>query len=128
MMNFYYLNKDQKRCKSNDGSNKLIQGVSDHFECKISSQNGLKQTHSMAVIMTLEHETVEKPLRAFELLRHNTKTEQSSLPFEDFPIQQCQGPINSSMPKSEATSKILPLHVLAKTALSLRRTNDNDIF
>ena len=128
MMNFYYLNKDQKRCKSNDGSNKLIQGVSDHFECKISSQNGLKQTHSMAVIMTLEHETVKKPLRAFELLRHNTKTEQSSLPFEDFPIQQCQGPKNSSMPKSEATSKILPLHVLAKTALSLRRTNDNDIF
>lgn len=31
------------------------------------------------------------------------------------------------MPKSEATSKILPLYVLAKTAFSLRRANDNNL-
>ena len=30
------------------------------------------------------------------------------------------------MPKSEATSKILPLYVLAKTAFPLRRANDNN--
>ena len=30
------------------------------------------------------------------------------------------------MPKSEASSKILPLHVLVKAALLLRRANDND--
>ena len=80
----------------------------------------------MAVIMTQDHEIVEKPLRAFEF---KTKTELYSLPSEDFPIQKFQrykGPKNPSMPKSEATSKTLPLHVLAKAALSLRKTNHND--
>ena len=91
--------KDHKRCKSNDGNNNLIQGVSDNFDCKITSQNGLKQTHSMAVIMTQEHEAVEKPLRAFEFIRRKTKTELSSLPSEHFPIQRYQGPKNPSMPK-----------------------------
>ena len=30
----------------------LIQGVGDNFDCTINSQNGLKQTHSMALILT----------------------------------------------------------------------------
>ena len=60
--------KDHKRCKSNDGNNKLIQVVSDNFDCKMCSQNGVKQTHSVVVIMTQEHETVEKPLRAVEFM------------------------------------------------------------
>lgn len=60
--------EDLKQCKSSDGNNKLIQGV---FE--IYSQNGLKQTHNKAVTMTKEHETVEKPLRAFEFIRRKTK-------------------------------------------------------
>ena len=60
--------EDLKQRKSRDGNNKLIQGA---FE--ICSQNGLKKTHSKAVIMTKEHETVEKPLRAFEFIRRKTK-------------------------------------------------------
>ena len=83
--------KDHKQCKSNDSSNKLIQ---DNFDCKIPSQNGLKQTHSMAVIMRQEHETAEKPLRTFEFIRRKTKTELSSLSSEDFPGQRYQGPKN----------------------------------
>ena len=99
--------KDHKRCNSNDGNNKLIQVVSDNFDCKMCSQNGVKQTHSVVVIMTQVHETVEKPLRAFEFIRRKTKTELSSLPSENFPIQRYQGQKNPSMPKSEAMSKIL---------------------
>ena len=71
MMNFYFLKDSQplhKRYKSNNGSNKLIQGVSGHFGCKISSKIGLKQTQRMAVIMTQEHETVEKSLRIFKFI------------------------------------------------------------
>ena len=72
--------KDHKRYKSNDGNSKLIQGVSDNSNYKISSQSWLKQTHSMVQ----EHETVEKPLRAFEFMWCKTETELSSFPSEDF--------------------------------------------
>ena len=65
--------KDHKRRKSNDENNKLIQGVSDNFDCKISSQNGLSQTRSMVVIMTQEHEIVVKLLRAFKIKRPKTQ-------------------------------------------------------
>ena len=68
MMNFYYLKDQQSVVKQMKISNNVIQGA---FE--ICSQNGLKKTHSKAVIMTKEHETVEKPLRAFEFIRRKTK-------------------------------------------------------
>ena len=32
-------------------SNGLIQAVDDNFDCNISSMNGLRQTHSLAVMM-----------------------------------------------------------------------------
>ena len=76
--------------------------------------------------MMQEHETVEKPMRAFEFIRCKTKTELSPFPSEDLPIQRYQGPKHPSMPRSEATSKILPLYILAKAALSRRRANDSD--
>ena len=76
--------------------------------------------------MTQEQEIVEKLLRPFDFIRRKTKTELSSLPSEGFPIQQYKAPNNSSMSKSETTSKILPLLVLGKTALLPRRVNDND--
>ena len=41
--------------KSSEENHKLIQGIADNFDCSISSPSGLKQTHSMAVIMTQEH-------------------------------------------------------------------------
>ena len=85
--------KSYKLCKSNDGNNKLIQGVSHNFDCKLSSQNGLKQTHSVALIMKQEHETVEKPLRLSS--SYNEKLKLSYPHFHlDFPIQRYQGPKN----------------------------------
>lgn len=69
MMNFFAeTDKDHKRWNSNNGNNKLIQHFSDNFDCKISSQNILKQSHSMAVVMAQEHETVRKPLRTLEFI------------------------------------------------------------
>ena len=80
----------------------------------------------MAVIMIQEHKTVKKPLRSFEFIQRKTKTELSSLQSEDFPIQWYLCLKNHSVPKSEVTSTILPLNILAKAALSLRGANDDD--
>ena len=44
-----------QKVRSARENHKLIQGVADNFDCSISSPNGLKQTHSKAVIMTQEH-------------------------------------------------------------------------
>ena len=73
----------------------------------------------MTLIMSKEHESVEKSLRTFEFMWRKTKTGLSSLPSDDFPIQHYNDPKNSSMPKSEEKSKITPLYVLAKAAFSL---------
>ena len=39
---------------SKNSSGKLTQTVGDNFDAKLSTQNGLKQTHNMALILTQE--------------------------------------------------------------------------
>ena len=50
-----------QKVKSARKNHKLIQGVADNFGCSISPPNGLKQTQSMALIMTQEHILTDMP-------------------------------------------------------------------
>ena len=43
-----------QKVRSATENHKLIHGSADNFECSISSPNGLKKTHNMAVKMTEE--------------------------------------------------------------------------
>ena len=46
----------------------LIQGVSDNFDVTLSTQNRLKQTHSLATIIT-QNDTANEPRRQFVIPR-----------------------------------------------------------
>ena len=81
----------------------------------------------MAVIMTQEHETVEKPLKAFEFMQRKTKVDLSSLLSGDFhpTIPMSKEPSNAAI---RIYVKDSTTYVLAKAALSFRRANDNNFY
>ena len=80
----------------------------------------------MSVIMTQEHQTIEKPIRNLEFMRQKSEKELSSLPKQKSTVQQYKGPSNPPMPSEAATYEVLPLSVLARAALSINRANDNN--
>ena len=80
----------------------------------------------MAFITTKEYQTIKKPIRKLELVRQKGKKELSSLPKQETTAQQYKGPSNPPMPSEAARYKVLPLSVLARAALSIKRGNDND--
>ena len=116
----------QRGCATTEDNQKLVQGFLDNFDANILSQNGLKQTYSMAFIITQEHKTIEKPRQYLELVKRKSKKKLSSLPKQEITVQRYKGPSNPPMPSEAARYELLPLSVLARAALSINRANDND--
>ena len=116
----------QRGCTTTEDNQKLVQGISDNFDCNILSQNGLKQTHSMAVIMTQKHQTIEKPIQNLKLVRQKSNKELSSLLKQEITVQRYKGPSNPPTPSEAARYEVLPLSVLARAAFSINRANYND--
>jgi hypothetical protein len=120
------MEKNDYNVKSSPDNSKLIQGVSDNFDCSISSPNGLKQTHSMAIIMTQEKTSAVKAEKGLASIRRKTKKELQSVVFPQPAIHRYKGPANPPMPQNEAISNVRPLKMLASAALSVARANDAD--
>ena len=80
----------------------------------------------MAIIMTQEHQTIEKPIQDLEFVRWTSKKELSSLPKQEITVQRYKGPSNPPMPSEAARYEVLPLSVLTRAALSINRGNGND--
>ena len=78
-------------------SDSLIQVVADNFDCNISSQNGLKQTHSLAMTLTQEANPNDEKIkeRTFPRLK-NSKLSDDAL--ENVSIEQYHGPKKPEMP------------------------------
>ena len=71
----------------------------------------------MAVIMTQEHQTIEKPIRNLEFVRQKSEEELSSIPRQKITVQRDKGPSNPPMPREAATYEVLPLSALARATL-----------
>jgi hypothetical protein len=112
---------------ANDG---LIQAIADNFDAEVASPNGLTSTHSLALLMT-----------------QSTQYQQDISDNETIPrIKKCQlnemkssGTINSGsstsvymdpkkppIPAVMTKRAVLPLKILAKQVLSVRRANTLD--
>ena len=52
---------EYQKVRSARENHKLMQGVADNFDWSVSSPNRLKQTHSIAVIMTMKHISTDMP-------------------------------------------------------------------
>jgi hypothetical protein len=105
-----------------DASEGLIQGVSDNFDAALSTQNGVKQTHSLATIL-IQNGTQPKKRTPIPRL---TQTETANVPLEDVEVQIFKGEKSPSMPDSHARVGIFPLKVLCKMAISKQKSEDMD--
>ena len=97
----------------------LLQVVSDNFDAKISSQNGPRSTHSLAVLLTMP-DTHDTTADYGNIKRVTTdEMEQAVTVVDDVPVQRFNGLKKPQMPPEEATRAVLPLHVLAHQVIQL---------
>ena len=80
----------------------LVQVVSDNFDATILSQNGLRSTHSLAVLLTMPdtHDTTADYGTTDEI-------KQAVTVVDDVPVQRLNGPKKPHMPSEEATRAVL---------------------
>ena len=90
----------------------LVQVLSDNFDATISSQNGLRSTHSLAVPLTMPdtHDTTAD----YGTIKRVTTDEmkQAVTVVDGVPVPRFNSPKKPQMPPEEATRAVLPLHVL----------------
>ena len=92
----------------------LVQGVADNFDCMISSMNGLKQTHSLALIMTQHGEVDDEEIE--NTIPRLKKADLTDLDLRDVPIPEYRGPKKPSMPHQQSLQKVQSLKILAMAA------------
>lgn len=92
----------------------LVQGVADNFDCVISSMNGLKQTHSLALIMTQHGEVDDEKVES--TIPRLKKADLTDVDLRDVPIPEYQGPKKPSMPHQQSLQKVQSLKILAMAA------------
>ena len=105
----------------------LIQVVVDDFDANISSQNGLVNTHSLAMMLTVsdDNHTTKKEDKPETFPRLSTQ-DACSIPIQDIQIERYKGPKKPEMPASEALWIVLPLYVLTHQVVSLSRARNTD--
>ena len=101
------------KLNSTDG---LIQAISDNFDAHIHSQNGLKETHVLATIIT-------QPVTSIKVAHRNPiprlKQEQlKSVKLQDAELKFFTGQKNPPMPRAFSYFGVLPLKVLCHQVVS----------
>ena len=93
----------------------LVQAVADNFDCNISSMNGLRQTHSLALMM-IQHgrEAVNKD----EFIKRLKKADLKDIYLPDVEMSRYTGPKKPCMPENDVHSLVPPLKVLCGAVIS----------
>ena len=113
-------NKNKSKIKQNGG---LMQGVSDNFDANLCTQNGIKQTHSLASIVTKYDAPNIKARKPIPRLR---KTELSTVKFQDIQTKVYTGEKKPSMLKTHSTVGVLPSKVLSQQEMILAKIKEDD--
>ena len=102
--------------------------VADNFDCMISSLNGLKQTHSLALIIT-QH-GVSEDEESELLIPRIKKSDVKDLDLRDVPLPEYHGPKKPNMPTNQSLQKVQSLKILAMaaTAKSIGKQKDFEFF
>ena len=105
----------------------LVQVVVDNFDANISSQNGLRSTHALAMLLTQTCETDEnaKMPDTIPRLRKEDMTAQIE---SDVPVHRYDGPKKPEMPPTRATKSVLSLRVLASQVVAANRAFVRDFY
>lgn len=118
-------------CKSNlraitDSGGGLIQAVADNFDANISSQNGLKSTHALALLLTQQQSSVSDTKSDMAIIKRIKKEDMKDPAVSDIEIKHYHGPKKPRMPEGKGKRTVLPLKVLAEQAVLVRRSHDLD--
>ena len=100
----------------------LIQGISDNFDASLSTQNGMKQTHALATIIT-QHGGKNESKLAIPRLK---KEELSSVKIEEVELKVHTGSKKPTMDKRFGLQEVLPLKVLCQQVISVNRCKEED--
>ena len=106
----------------------LVQAVVDNFDANIASQNGLRSTHALALLVTQSPVApcrTEPPLDDSNCIRRLRKEEVANQTNNSLVIQRYNGPKKPKM-LDVLRDKVLPLSELAKRQVSLNRAADLD--
>ena len=107
--------------ESNSG---LVQVVVDNFDATISSQNGLKSTHVLAMLLTQpDFKGSDSQPRKICRLKHYEITEEIT---PDLQIQSYTGPKKPSMPINQIKHCVPPLKILAQQSIRHARASNLD--
>ena len=108
--------------KQISSSNGLIQVISDNFDAHIHSQHELKETHSLATMITQPTIDVSVRTPIPRLKQEHLK----SVKLNEPTIRFYTGQKNPPMPISFCTSSVLPLKILANQIVSLLKSKKTD--
>jgi len=98
----------------------LVQASADNFDANIASPNGLKSTHSLALLLTQLQENVEHLESDPTTLRRIRKDEMKEEPSPPVQIQRYNGPKKPNMPEG-LKHAVLPLKVIVAQLVSVNR-------
>ena len=108
----------------------IIQAVADNFDANISSPNGIKATHALALLLTQMQANKPDDMN-LETARPPTTTLLNKNDMKEEIVQQVQvshynGPKMPDMPERFATHAVLPLKILAPQCITLPRARQLD--
>ena len=106
---------------SNDG---LIQGISDNFDANLSTQNGLKQTHSLATIIVQHRDQPHTERR--DPIPRLMKSELPTVELNEPELKIYKGQQKPSMPDSCAQRGVLPLKILCSQIINVNEAKTTD--
>lgn len=105
----------------------LVQTVADNFDANIASPNGLKSTHSLALLQTqLQEYTEDNQVSDNPTIRRLRKEELKEEPTLPVDIQHYNGPRKPAMPEACTLRHILPLRILAAKVITMNRAQVAD--
>ena len=100
--------------------------MADNFDANISSQNGLKSTHGLAMLLTQPQSGTGGSSTSEDKINRLKQNELNDEIIPDLPIQRYTGPKKPNMPIHEINRSVLPLKILAQQSVQLRRANSLD--
>ena len=102
----------------------LIQAVAENFDTNISSPNGLRNTHALALLLVQPNDTDEVMDTTIPRIPQSELKEPVC---GDVDVHVYSGPKKPTMPTEATKRSILPLKVLVGQAVSCRRASDLDL-
>lgn len=119
--------KDMENLGISADNTGLVQVVADNFDANISSANGVKSTHALALLLTQPQPDCQSPTQEKPTIRRIKKLEMSDEVTDDIPVQEYNGPKNPDMPSWAASQSPLRLTVLAGQVIAAARARQQDL-